>query len=376
MLLFYILLLLFIGVGFLLKGNVKIGKEGLTKTGRKMYLLVTFSIMFFLSAFKSLDVGVDTKHYFEIFDWIKNSNVLGRYEPGFFYLSKFLGNKVGNFQSLIIVSSMVMFIPFAIYIYFESKDVVFSTLIFYLVYFISFNTMMRQGMAMGISMIALLCYKRKHYLISIILVIIAISFHYSAIILVIIPFVSYMKYNFKNLIYCIIFAIIVARFNLIDILFGFFNIDSMYLENAGAGGADALLQTLISIVTVCCFYWSGSRKKIESAQDRFMLEPVYENSKIRLENKNNYRIEMWAIFLYVIFYILTITFPVASRFSSYFAFGFLVALPNKLSNEKNGNIKFIVYCLILSAYVIYQTLVFIFRPAWGGVFPYSFCWEM
>lgn len=371
MFLYYLLLLLFVTLGFILKGDMKIGKNGLTNREKKIYILITFGIMFFLSALKSTNVGVDTKHYYEIFEWIKGSNVLGRYEPGFFYLTKFLANKTENFQSLVVVSSIIMFIPFSIYIYYESKDTVFSTLIFYLVYFISFNTMMRQGMAMGVAMFALMCYKKKHYLFSVLFVAVAVSFHYSALILVLIPIISHMKYKFRNLIYCIIFAIIMVRFNIIDIVLRGLNINTLYSENAGAGGADAIIQTLISFITIFCFYWSGNNYKLNPENKN-----IVGKNNVKRNLTLSYRTEIWAIFLYMIFYILTIAFPVSSRFSSYFAFGFLTALPNKLSNEYNGKIKFIVYSLIIGIYVTYQTLVFIFRPAWGGVFPYSFFWQM
>lgn len=91
MYLYYLLLLLFVVIGFILKGDMKIGKNGLTKKAKKIYIMITFGIMLLLSALKSVNVGVDTKHYYEIFEWIKGSDVLGRYEPGFFYLTKFLG---------------------------------------------------------------------------------------------------------------------------------------------------------------------------------------------------------------------------------------------------------------------------------------------
>lgn len=371
MYLYYLLLLLFVVIGFILKGDMKIGKNGLTKKAKKIYIMITFGIMLLLSALKSVNVGVDTKHYYEIFEWIKGSDVLGRYEPGFFYLTKFLGNKTDNFQTLVIVSSIIMFIPFAVYIYYESKDVVFSTLIFYLVYFISFNTMMRQGMAMGASMIALMCYKRKRYLFSLLLVAIAVSFHYSALILILIPIISHMKYKLRNLIYCMIFAIIMVRFNIVDNVLKALNINSAYLESAGAGGSDAVIHTLISTITIFCFYWSGSNHKLNSGNKN-----IEEDNNVERNLMLNYKTEIWAIFLYMIFYILTIAFPVSSRFSSYFAFGFLTALPNKLSNVHNGKFKFIVYSLIIGIYVAYQTIVFIFRPAWGGVFPYTFFWQI
>lgn len=364
MYLYYVLGLAFILIGFFIKGNFKIGSCGLSNKKKKLFIAITFGIMIFLSAFKSVNVGTDTIHYYGIFNWLISSNSFGRYEPGFALLNVMIDRCGGTFQSVVITSSLVMFIPFAIYIYQESEDVVFSTLIFYALYFISFNTMMRQGMAMGISAIALLCCKHKKYVSFLLLALLAFTMHQSAFIILVFPILLYLKYQFHNFFICIIIAYLMGRFDLVRLIINQLNVDISYATNQGAGGINAVMLTMISFVTLVAFYCTGNTKEKSGKKVGFQGSR-FENSKFGI----------WSIFIYTMLNIMTLSIPVLNRFGSYFEIGFLTFLPNKLANESDGTKKILVYFLVIFMYGIYQTIVFIYRPLWGGVFPYSFCWS-
>ena len=363
MLVYYGIGFLLILTGFAVKGNLKIGEESLSRRKKACYLAAAFGIMLFFSAMRDVSVGTDTKHYLQIYEWLNQSDTFGRYEPGFALLNIFVGRYLGDFQWVIVLSSIIMIVPYAIYIYKESEDVVFSTIIFFFYYFISFSTMMRQGMAMGIVMLALLCYKRKKRLLFILLVLLASTFHSSAWFALIIPIFSKLRYSFISFVLCAGSAYLLGRLNFFRDLMSNLEFDSSYIGETGAGGTNALMLSCITLAMLATFYWVGGSSDTGHVQI------------IDFRKFESYNFEILMTILYTVFQITTISIPVMARVSDYYSAGFLTLVPNKLARDANGREKLIVYTVLILIFCIYQYIVFTYRPLWGGFVPYSFFWQ-
>ena len=363
MLLYYIVLIIIIAFHFIVKRKCVIDNQKFTNKQKKTFLLLSFGLMIALSALKRTDVGTDTVHYLDAYNWLSVSGINGRYEIGFAILSRFVAKFFGNYQMLIAISSLIMFVPFAIYIYYYSESVTLSTLLVYFSYFISFNTMMRQAMAMGVGVIALIFLRRKKYLFYILFSFLAYSFHKSAIIIAVFPIIFGLNYRFSSFVMLAIGAFLLGRIDYIRTLMRALSIDVSYINDAGAGGLNAVLLTLISLMQMLLFY-SISKRNDRDDQGEFMM------------HLRNYKFEFWSLYLYVILNILTISMPVLSRFGDYFVMGLLTFLPNKITETNKPIYKFNVCIIVILMYILYQTLVFIYRPLWGGVFPYHFFWQI
>ena len=93
----------------------------------------------------------------------------------------------------------------------------------------------------------------------------------------------------------------------------------------------------------------------------------HNNQSISLNDNFNY----WMIFLFLITSLVTIKIPIFSRLTWYFAIPFIYMLPNNsIFYFKTHKILFVISFLITN-FIVYQTVIFIFRPKWGGFFPYS-----
>lgn len=357
MYLYYVLAISILIIGFIVKGDSLVSPIEY-KQSKILFLILSFGLMLFLSAFRDITVGSDTPHYETAYYFLSSGTVNGIYEPGFALLNRIVARLFGSYRALLIVTSAFMMIAAAIYIYYEAEDVILGTLCFYFVYFIVLNTMMRQGIALCIGMIAILLYRRNHKLSFYLLCVLAYTFHDSAFVLLLFPLFNKIKFKPS----CIVVSFILgAAFNYFDLgrlVLGIIKLDTHYANETGASGLAAFAQCGIALYTLGCVYFSDN------------VEYDYDEDTTVL----NWNFSGWCIVFHIAFYLFTISFPVMSRFSEYFAIGYLTLFPNQMMKLNNPRKRFVFICGWIAVYLLYQTLVFTYRPDWGGVFPFKFMW--
>lgn len=168
-----------------------------------------FVILAFFSAIRD-GIGIDyIAYYWHIENIQKNGT--NYMEHGFQYLVKLLGNFSTNPRWVIIVCSVATCYFFIKAIYDQSVDVVLSLFLFmsFGYYFLSFNTI-RGYLAMSIVLYAIKFLNNKQNLRFIVFVLLACSFHKSAI--VCIPLYYLAKCNFKKIHYLIMSLIPLVAF--------------------------------------------------------------------------------------------------------------------------------------------------------------------
>ena len=176
----YILSLLFIlGLGFIFNCNS-------TKKRKIVFLIISCLTLTTIAMFRTKYVGIDTLQYFRNFQYISNTAYselhLIRYELGFTYLCKILGEFYSDPQILIIVTSIFINVSVFRFIYKNSDNVVLSVIFYILLnFYYNYMNIMRQALAISIILWGFEFIKKEKNISFIITVIIAMQFHSSAI---------------------------------------------------------------------------------------------------------------------------------------------------------------------------------------------------
>lgn len=171
----------------------------------QLYFVVIAAIFVLLVGLRSRQVGLDTKTYYIIYrPYIESPFLKVRFglfnETGYALLNWFCANYFGGFQTVLFVAAILSIVPVAILIY-KHSDMPMLSWFFYVAfgfYTFTFSTI-RQGIAMGITMLAFLCIPKKKVIWFYVLVLVAISFHNTAAIVLPMYWLSKLKIDFKTM---------------------------------------------------------------------------------------------------------------------------------------------------------------------------------
>ena len=182
---------------------------------RKIYIIVVSIILILISGMRNMYVAEDTYNYFfkfvdagsmsygEIFDIKK--------DPLFSLFIKIVRIFIGDhFQVFLAICSSFLIVPLGLFIYKESKYPLISYLLFISLGFYGFSMVcVRQAMSIGVLLLSYNAIKNHQLIKFLICIIVASSFHLSALVFLLIYPLSYLKYNLKIL-FLYIVAIVVA----------------------------------------------------------------------------------------------------------------------------------------------------------------------
>jgi hypothetical protein len=170
-----------------------------------LYLALTFGYMWFLATFRE-GIGFDYQIYIDIFEKTDEQNlaaifsnvVNGGIEPGFYLLNRFLSLFVTSSVAMYGVYSFLMLAPVAYFIYRYCADVWLSTWLYVTVTFF-YTTMdfVRQGMAVSIILMGYKFLREKKAIPFLLLVLLAATFHKTALIMIPVYFLCHLKLNWK-----------------------------------------------------------------------------------------------------------------------------------------------------------------------------------
>lgn len=202
MLLFYLVLI------FLLFGTI------LNERYQKLYIIVSFIVLFILAGFRSSVVGTDTPDYEVYYYRILSGGGIPT-EIGWSLLNQLVVYLKGDFQFILILSSLLTLFP--LYYIFKkySYNPMLALFLYYslYIYLQSFN-LIRQIIAVSFCLLAMIYLIKNKKLYFILIVIIASTIHISALFCLPLLFVN--KINFKNHLY----LILILTSLIVGVLFG------------------------------------------------------------------------------------------------------------------------------------------------------------
>lgn len=323
---------------------------------RRLYCVLIFVILAGIAALRSYKVGVDTAQYY--FAYQRTSFAGSRYEIGFIALIKSLNLISKNPQLLIALSSIVINGSIARFIY---KSNVNATIAFYLYitllsYAANLN-LMRQALAMAIVLLSLpSLYNRKviEYLTGCFL---ASLFHSSAIILIILLPLSYIKISFKALVAYFAISILFAVFSsslwsFINSLFGQY---AIYSSSRWAGG-NSLAAPIMTIMDILLFGLS--------------LCLIKYRRSITTESRESI-VLFHGSMLQISFQFLACSVNIFQRLTTFSSILLCLFIAYSLYRINDRSKWLICYALVLISAVFF-IVIMIYRPQWYGVVPYSF----
>lgn len=345
----YIILLMLILITYILL--YKILK---LKNCKKYFCIIVFLLFTIMQGFRAIDIGSDTEKYVKFYNLSKNFSLIEILlcknwviEPGYGLLMKLIVTLNIPSQVFLIIVAAVINGGFTYFIYKESKAPLISTIIFLgAEFFILSFTALRQMIAVMLILNSFKYIKQKKLFKFICMVLLASTFHKTALIFLPAYFFKDIKITKKVMLFCLIVFFIVQLIGIpvLTFLIKQFYYDS-YLISTGGG----FTQTLVILV--------------------YLLFGLYFYKHVERENHILY------IFIYIAFLIqsLACRINMAGRLMWYYYIFLVIFLPmiiEKISSKKlfNKNYINIIKIGIIGTFII-QYLFFSINMY--NVLPYS-----
>lgn len=336
-------MLLFYGLSvFLLLGALVPNKK------QGFYLLISFFILFVLSAYRDVNVGTDTKNYEFLFgqfgygdEWIGYA-----IEPGWVFLNEFVISYGGQYRDLIIISSLLTLIPIFFVAKKYSHNPMLTISIFYLLYFyfLSWNVT-RQSIALSLFLIGLILLLKNRRLWFVSVVVFAALFHESILVTLPLIFINKVPTNKAKLLTYIFIAMVLGIYGIgyissIAKLIGY----GIYIQEFASGN---ILGNLIFLLIFNSFF-------------AFIL---FTSAKVTIE------VKLFFVFIFVLN--LTTRLPFGDRIVLYFSIYQILFYPYYLSTLKNHTTGSIFISYILIILFIYVMFIQNIGSGSGEIIPYA-----
>ena len=233
-------------------------------------ITVFFVIYIFLLGLRDSSVGIDTNSYLNYFSRLQFQDWKGVFDTtadefGFALLTKFIGSIAKSPQFYLMVLAVVSVGPLAYFYRKESKDALLCFSFFLIsLLFEAFFSALREGVALGLVVPAYYFTKKKKIVPFILIVLLASTFHLSALILVALYPIYHAKITLKWLWVVAPLMFIIYRYNAIIFNALLVNMGGKYankylIYGYNASGQYGLL-ILFVLISVYCFVMMDEEK--------------------------------------------------------------------------------------------------------------------
>lgn len=330
------------------------------KKSNDLFLSITFLILFLLVAFRTENIGNDTKTYLNFFNKtcaVKWSLLEGdsHFEKGYIILNILISYISSNSRFFMIFMSLIFNFVVFYFIKKNSKNYLLSVLIYIcMLHFYNSMTMMRQFCAIIVLLSAFKFVKEKSVVWYIISVVLASLFHSTAWLGLLIYVAYNCRYTNKRAIIILIIAIICTMFvtPLMDVIAEWVGRNNFYNERQDG---QSLANMLYAIVYFVMYIFS-----------------IYEITKSKNHNTNKNYFNLYCILGAVAINLIGLKMNVLSRAALYFDIFIIIILPNVIEeNITNIYNKKRIYLLVVVFLLLYSSTIMYFRPEWNSAFNYQ-----
>lgn len=353
---------------------------------KELYLKAVFLIAFLIAGLRGRTVGLDTSTYFSIFESIRDQGIseLPRnteLEKGYMILCWLLSRVSDSPQILIVVNSAIISYSFYVIVKDYSDNYMISSLIFVSTIFTVTMNVMRQYVALSLVFFAIKYITDKQTLKGVVLILIGISIHYSAIILLPLALFSFKNMRFTKfkifMISSCMLLVIPLYPLLIDVIFKFFPQYYRFTSSSKYSGESeiSLIMMLYFLCIIVGFIFS-----LNSDDINYEKQEDSDNKNTKEATVNNKDLIYYIFFFlfvgYVITYCLSLKFWILSRVIYYFQASQIVVIPNmvyRLSNCKLRKQRLVIYCVVILYFINNGLSYFSIDP--HSILPYQMFWE-
>ena len=325
----------------------------------KIFLKISFFIIFILMATRTFSTGTDTIMYVNKFASLSyskwNSTIFGGYYEPLYVIFNILLSYISNsLRLLIVVISAFISYSFYKFIKENSENYLISVIMFIcLLFFYGAMNTLRQYMAMSIVLLGFSFVKSKKLIPYVFTVIIASLFHSTALV----GFLLYPLYNIKytnfRIIIIFIAAFLTNRYVLLitNTIYKMMGKTNYYVNRVGM---ENIANLILMAVYLTIFLFS-----------------LYEVKKYKTNKKEN------DFYLYIFIMasaasLVAANMNVLSRITDYFACFSIICLPNIIEdNIKRKDTKFFVNGILVFALLTYSSVIIHFRPEWNTAYNYK-----
>lgn len=341
---------------------------------RKRFIYLSFIILALVSSIRAYSVGADTSDYVWMFNYYESQpGHYTRIEWGFLLYLKILKLISSNPQIMLIASSIICIGIACFIIYKLSPNPVMSMILYILMglYFSQMNTM-RQSLAISFTSIAfylILEYERKAkpLIISILIMLLAVSFHTIAVVAFIPYFIILVKIKQDPITEQTVGKLISRAIIVALLCFA---------------GYPLVLQITLELFPSYSGYFSGTWSDANYFGSLFNTLIILAFAvagaivfRKRIPDKKQY-LSIIMISFALIFYFLSMRMEIWNRVASMFdMFIFLIWVPEFTASINSKSNKRIVNTTIYAFALAYMLIVLIFRPEWTSVVPYITIFE-
>ncbi|WP_417265253.1 EpsG family protein [Brumimicrobium sp.] len=310
------------------------------KKNGELILHSLFAILIFIVGFRTIEVGTDTVNYKMYFDVVESGKRLF-VEPGWLAINHFVIFFNGSYETLMLLVTLLTLIP----VYWACRKYSINptlSLFFYITlyfYFYSFN-ISRQLLAISFVLMSFHFLKENRKLSFVFLVLLASTFHTSA--LIVLPVLFIDKIPDKPILYisAIVVSALVGLFGT-ESIYDFISLTSysnyLYKLELGNTVGNAIYLLLLNGFFLFILYFSGKRE-------------VYFK----------------LFFLYIVLTNIFVRIPLGSRLIMYFSVIQVLYLPLFIyTNRKENNI------FLIAVVIIYAFTIFFKTFGAGDILPYT-----
>jgi hypothetical protein len=322
---------------------------------KKIYAIVSFLMVFLISALRDISVGSDALGYVNYFFTVKKVPfsylLLYRFEPGYIVFNKLLSFFVNNEQVFLAIMALIILAMIFIGIYKYSSIPSLSVYLFITMGFFAFTLSgFRQAIAIGIVFLSFTLLKEKKLLLFVLTILLASLFHKTALIFLIIYPFAHKKITVEYLMGASILFLILffIKKSLLHFLtYTFLDEYSSMLKSSQSF-------TLLSVIFIIFIL------------GLFFLKPVLQRDP---ENIILYNLILFAIFMQL-FATESNNF---TRIANYFYIYAILFIPEVLKSIKDKNILFIG-CIIVVSLTFIQ-FIWLTPGSQLSIVPYEFFWQ-
>jgi len=304
------------------------------KKKKIIYLVIASIPIFILYNFKNNFLFPDINEYFSDFVYYaKTNNYFTKHEIGWDKMSFFLSRISSNPLILVVLISIVVIVAFFSTVYRYSNILWLSIFIFLCSYVYFSFFILRQYLAMAICLFTIPYILKRRFIPYLIITLIAISFHYSAIIWLVVYFIFYFKFNWKYILGVIFIAILFIKYQSL-LLYSDFSYGTnlhIYVES----GFFNLNSFIVSLFPIAVFV-SGNMRNFKDVNGIDIL--ALEMSLISV------------ILNILVFF--NLEFNLLFRVSNYFSLLSFLLIPNSIYKIKNSLLIFIMISITIIFYLL------------------------
>ena len=335
--------------------NSRLKKENKHTFYQLVFFLVVIFVLWFLTAFRSEWMGNDTRTYiwfFQLFDE-GGLDFNSRIEIGYQMLNILVSKISHNPYFFLGFVATICYVGAGIYIYKYSDNLVFSTVLLFPIAFSLYTNILRQALAAVICLYVYQAIKNKRFGLSILLILLASSFHISALLMFVLFFHRLIPK--KPFVVIPLTAIFIALSlsgimdNILPTLLGDYG-GYYESEELTSGWLSISYYTVRAIVFYGIAFLSYEKK-------------IKENSLV---------LSLFTMLLVTISFGFSIN--VFTRATNYFMLISMVELPNAIHRGGLKHKKILMF-LLGFIMVLYFLVTLIIRPEWNNLYPYQFNWQ-